>query len=122
MTTTNIKKELGERVRLYRKRRGLTQEGLADRCGLHWTYIGGLERGERNPTVTTLAKIAGGLEMKLAGLISPRREKLQPDPREKKEHRLLRLLRQKDETTVDLAAGLVREVLNWKERYRTNKD
>ena len=43
---TNIKKELGQRIRLLRKRKGLTQEEMADKCGLHWTYIGGLERGE----------------------------------------------------------------------------
>jgi transcriptional regulator with XRE-family HTH domain len=59
MTTINVKKEMGARVRALRKRKGLTQEDMANRCGLHWTYIGGLERGERNPTLTTLHRVAG---------------------------------------------------------------
>lgn len=44
-----------------RREAGLTQEDLAHWSGLHRTYIGGLERGERNPTVTTLLALAQGL-------------------------------------------------------------
>lgn len=116
---TNIKKEIGQRIRSLRKRRGMTQEEMADNCGLHWTYIGGLERGERNPTLTTMQKIAGGLGISVQDLLDvPRESTIERDTRE---GRLLKMLRRKDENTLDLAAGLVREVINWRDRYSTKK-
>ena len=48
----------GERVRQLRKARGWSQEKLAERTNRHWTYIGGVERGERNPTLRVIADIA----------------------------------------------------------------
>jgi len=54
---------LGERVRFVRKRLSLSQEGLAERCGLHRTYIGGIERGERNVSLDNIYKIARALEI-----------------------------------------------------------
>lgn len=42
---------------------GLSQEEFAARCGLHRTYIGGIERGERNPTLTVLGRIARALSI-----------------------------------------------------------
>jgi DNA-binding XRE family transcriptional regulator len=53
--------DLGQAVRLSRQRAGLSQEGLADRAGVHRTYIGGVERGERNASYLMLVKILGGL-------------------------------------------------------------
>jgi transcriptional regulator with XRE-family HTH domain len=95
---------------------------MADRCDLHWTYIGGLERGERNPTLTTLKRIADGLKTDLHGLLGrPNREMETLTPREKKEGNILKWLRKKDDTAVDLAARLVREVVHWQDRYKTKK-
>jgi len=54
-------RSLGEAIRRSRLRRQLSQEGLAERCDLHRTYVGGVERGERNVTVATLLRIAHGL-------------------------------------------------------------
>lgn len=48
----------------------VSQEGLAERCGLHRTYIGIIERGEKAVTIVTANKIAGALGMTLAGLFS----------------------------------------------------
>ena len=53
----------GEAVRRLRKTRGISQEEFADLIGIHRTYIGGIERGERNPTLTTIWKIANALEV-----------------------------------------------------------
>ncbi|WP_075322250.1 helix-turn-helix domain-containing protein [Acidithiobacillus albertensis] len=60
----------GEAVRKVRTAIGLTQEELADRSGLDRSYIGGVERGERNPTLTVIEKIAEGLGVTLAELFS----------------------------------------------------
>lgn len=51
----------GENIRRYRKRIGWSQERLASECGLHRTYIGGIERGERNFSLNNLARIASAL-------------------------------------------------------------
>ena len=56
-------KLVGENIRLLRKKRGLTQEELAERINLQQAYIGGVERGERNISMLTLQKIAVGLEV-----------------------------------------------------------
>ncbi|MGA4497893.1 helix-turn-helix domain-containing protein [Bacillus bombysepticus] len=56
-------KLVGENIRFLRKKRGLTQEELAERINLQQAYIGGVERGERNISMLTLQKIAAGLEI-----------------------------------------------------------
>lgn len=52
---------IAENIRRQRLKRSWSQEELADRCNLHRTYIGAIERGERNITVKTLFKIAEAL-------------------------------------------------------------
>ncbi len=51
----------GSTVRSIRQRQGISQEDLADRCGLHRTYIGGIERGERNVGLINIIAIAAAL-------------------------------------------------------------
>ena len=57
-------------MRELRIQRGWTQEDLATRAGKHWTYIGGIERGERNPTVLVLADVARALGVGVSDLFS----------------------------------------------------
>nr|AFV09322.1 C.PciIP [Planococcus citreus] len=59
-------------LREQRLKRGLTQEGLADACELHRTYIGALERSERNISLRNLEKIASVLQVHAADLITER--------------------------------------------------
>jgi transcriptional regulator with XRE-family HTH domain len=61
--------DFGKNLRELRKKRNLSQENLADECGLHRTYLGGLERGERNPTLTTMKRIADALHVSLDELL-----------------------------------------------------
>jgi len=52
---------IGERIRIYRTRNGMTQMKLAEKAGVHHTYIGQLERGEKNATLDTIEKVARAL-------------------------------------------------------------
>ena len=61
MSTPTLLKGFGRRLRELRKRQGLTQMVLAHRSGLHVTQISRLERGQREPRVTTLYRVARGL-------------------------------------------------------------
>lgn len=60
---------LGKRVRSLRDAAELTQEELGHAADLHWTYIGQIERGERNPTYKNLLKLAKGLGVDAAALM-----------------------------------------------------
>ncbi|MEZ0254117.1 MAG: helix-turn-helix domain-containing protein [Chthoniobacter sp.] len=61
---------LGKRLRFFREQRQLTQESLAERADLDPTYISGIERGVRNPSVLSLAPIAKALDVSLSEVFS----------------------------------------------------
>ncbi len=61
---------LGREIRRHRKALGLSQEALAERAGLHRNYVGFLERGERNPSATTIFGLARTLGVKAAELVA----------------------------------------------------
>ena len=61
----NILIEFGEKVHKFRKERGYSQEELAYRSGLHRTYIGMIERAEKNITLKNIEKIANALGMNI---------------------------------------------------------
>lgn len=67
--STEILKRFGERVRELRKEQGYSQESFAAVCELDRTYIGGIERGERNVALVNIEKIALQLGMTLAELM-----------------------------------------------------
>lgn len=53
----------GQRVRARRAELGLSQEGLADIAGLHWTFVGQVERGRRNLSLHNMLKLAEALQI-----------------------------------------------------------
>jgi transcriptional regulator with XRE-family HTH domain len=59
----------GAEVRAIRVERGLSQLELARVSGLHRSYVGGIERGERNPSLTNIARLAEALDTPVAGLL-----------------------------------------------------
>lgn len=63
-----IQRQFGERVRALRIAKGLSQEELAFKSGMHRTYLGGIERGERNPSLKNVAAIAKALGVTLSQL------------------------------------------------------
>jgi transcriptional regulator with XRE-family HTH domain len=66
-------KVLATNVRAMRHAAGASQEELAARCGLHRTYVGSVERGERNVTLSTLEVLASVLGVSVPELLTPRR-------------------------------------------------
>jgi transcriptional regulator with XRE-family HTH domain len=69
-----VNETLGANVRALRLSRGWSQEELGARCNLDRTYVSGVERGVRNPTVTVLASLASGLGVRVADLFDESRE------------------------------------------------
>ncbi len=56
-------------LRAYRLEKSLSQEGLADLSGLHRTYVGSVERGERNIAIDNMERLAAALKLKLSNLL-----------------------------------------------------
>ncbi|WJH37111.1 helix-turn-helix domain-containing protein [Paenibacillus sp. CC-CFT747] len=61
---------IGERIRDLRKNKGLSQEELGEKAGFHFSYIGGVERAEKNISILNLEKIATSLDTTIADLFS----------------------------------------------------
>jgi transcriptional regulator with XRE-family HTH domain len=61
--------EFGDRVRSYRLKTGLSQEGLAYEAGINRTYIASLEAGQRNPSLDLMARLAVALRVDLGDLV-----------------------------------------------------
>lgn len=68
----SLRAALAENLRAFRKAQSISQEELADRCGLHRTYIGSVEREERNVSLSTLEVLANALGVSVPELLTKR--------------------------------------------------
>ena len=68
----SLREILASNVKAFRAERGISQEELADLCELHRTYIGSIERRERNATLSTLEVLANALGVSVPQLLTPR--------------------------------------------------
>ena len=68
--TKDLNLRLARNLRRLRETRGLSQESAAEKCGLHRTYIGAIERGERNVTLSTLQDVAKAFRVDPLTLLS----------------------------------------------------
>lgn len=66
----DVRRRVGLNVKRLREARGLSQEAFAFEAGVHRTYISGVERGLRNPTVTVLEKVAKALKVDTSALLA----------------------------------------------------
>ncbi len=66
---------LAANIRAFREEKGLSQEGFADICGLHRTYVGSVERGERNVTLSTLEVFASVMGVSVSQLLAEKTSK-----------------------------------------------
>lgn len=67
-----ITKILADNIRAFRRAKNLSQEELADMCNLHRTYLGSVERGERNVTLSTLEAFSAALGVSVPHLLTKR--------------------------------------------------
>ena len=63
-----VRKDFGKRLQSLRKQQGYSQEKFAEMCDLHRTYIGSVERGERNISLENIAKVAAALDIEISQL------------------------------------------------------
>ncbi len=68
MAKNSIQIQFGKKIRQLRSAQGYSQESFAHACDLHRTYIGCIERGEKNITITNIAKIAKTLKINISEL------------------------------------------------------
>ena len=100
----DVSRQIGKKIRELRKKVGMTQEELADRADVHYTFIGAVERGETNLSLKTFLRVAEALETPMEFFLKPY-EDASPHLTEKEAEigKLLHLLRKQD-------AGQIREL------------
>jgi transcriptional regulator with XRE-family HTH domain len=70
MSPSNLRAALAGQIRLFRSKKGLSQEELAFRAGLHRTYISLVERAKKSPTIDCLIRISAALDVKVSDLLA----------------------------------------------------
>ena len=109
---------LGSKVRELRKSKGLSQEELADRADLHYTYVGGIERGERNPSLKSIEKIATALNIDIGELLVFQPKEKPASMEDALRSEINELLKRKNQKELRLAAKVLRDVFEWAKEGR----
>ena len=71
MAIGDLQRIVGKNLRAYRQAKGFSQEAFAELVGMHRTYIGGVERGERNLTLATVERYAEAIGLDPLDLLTP---------------------------------------------------
>ena len=105
----DLVQKLGNRIRLLRKERNLSQEQLGELAGLHTNYIGQVERGEKNMTIESLAKIAAGLHVSMEELF----RYIDPMKREDEFAQIHKLLSSRSNQDKAMVLKIIRNIFEW---------
>ena len=108
----DINKLIGERIKALRLRENLTQEELAEKVNLHPSYVGILERGERNPSIKSLVKIAEAFNIKPDYFLDTRKRIRLPNPVPQHYFEIRDMLADKSEDDVKFALSLLKQILD----------
>lgn len=103
----DIQKLIGNRLRDLRREKGLSQEELGWKAKLHYTYIGAIERGEKNVSIMTLGKIAKGLGISVHEIFNISMDIKDPD---RLKASMLKEIEKSDPEILKIALDLVREL------------
>ncbi|MFC3803829.1 helix-turn-helix domain-containing protein [Cohnella sp. GCM10012308] len=108
---SEILKNVGKRIREIRKAKGLSQTALAEKCGFTFSYIGGVERAEKNISLINLEKIAEGLGVGVHQFFVYSYQYEQLPANEKIIQEVVSMLIQHDEGTIEMGKNILSEVL-----------
>jgi len=106
-----VLKLVGARIRVLRKERGYSQEALGEKGGFHFSYIGQIERGEKNVSLVNLAKIAESLEVNLIQLFAYVDEEFNFTESEVVIQEIVAMLRDASPDSIQLTKNVIREIL-----------
>ncbi|MDQ0722527.1 transcriptional regulator with XRE-family HTH domain [Paenibacillus sp. W4I10] len=106
-----VLKLVGARIRALRKERGYSQEALGEKGGFHFSYIGQIERGEKNVSLVNLAKIAESLEVNLIQLFAYTEEEFEVTEDEKQIKEIIQLLRDSSPDNIRVAKNVIKGIL-----------
>lgn len=111
---TEILKLVGSKIRDYRKTKGLSQDQLGEICGFHFSYIGGVERGERNISLENIGKIAEALDVEPKLFFEFDRAFLTPIPEEKEAalQEVLAVLKNKEIRHIRMSKNILAEIFD----------
>ena len=107
--------KIGNRIRELRKAQELTQEELGEKANLHNTYIGAIERGERNLSLDSIEKIAKGLDIDVKELFIFQPTTL-PSQYEIIILEIIELIKKGDNKTIEIISRALKEVLEWQKK------
>lgn len=107
---SSILKLVGAKIRDIRKQKGWSQEFLGEKAGLHFSYIGGLERGEKNITLLNLQKVATALDVQIYDFFSYSKEITMID-KESLVQETLELMLKLDQSDLKKVKTIIREFL-----------
>ncbi|UPK44906.1 helix-turn-helix domain-containing protein [Paenibacillus pabuli] len=106
-----VLKLVGARIRALRKERGYSQESLGEKDGFHFSYIGQIERGEKNVSLVNLAKIAESLDVNLIQLFAYIEEEFEVTEDEKQIKEIVQLLRDSSPDNIRVAKNVIKGIL-----------
>ncbi|WP_427181388.1 helix-turn-helix domain-containing protein [Paenibacillus sp. TC-CSREp1] len=112
MDDRKILKLVGARIKVLRKEKGLSQEALGEKGGFHFTYIGQVERGEKNIALINLGKIAEALEVNVSQLFAYVSDEVEFTETDIIIQEIVDMLRESSSNKIRLSRNILRELLN----------
>ncbi|SEB02267.1 helix-turn-helix domain-containing protein [Paenibacillus sp. 276b] len=108
-----VLKLVGARIRALRKERGYSQESLGEKGGFHFSYIGQIERGEKNVSLVNLAKIAESLDVNLIQLFAyiEMEEEFEVTENEKEISEIVQMLRDSSSDNIRVAKNVIKGIM-----------
>lgn len=108
--------QVGEQIRYYRKKNGISQETLALIADVNPAYVGQIERGVKNPTINTLKKLTDTLGIDLATLFTPIPDAKQPmsEIRKHETEKIMLAINRLNDSELILLSQLITDIINFR--------